>query len=276
MSLFVASLNSGSNGNCYYVGNCSEAVLVDAGISCKETEIRLKRAGLSFSTIKAIFISHEHIDHIRGVERISKKHNIPVFISPDTHKFSRLKIEDELLNNFSEQEPVMIGSLCVNSFRKNHDAADPYSFTISSEGVNVGVFTDIGEPCNNLKAHFNNCHAAFLEANYDEEMLETGRYPVHLKKRIRGMKGHLSNDQALALFLEHRASYLSHIFLSHLSKENNCPELVQKLFHTHANGVHVSVASRYKESEVFTITGDQHSIRPAKAIASSLVQASLF
>ena len=107
--------------------------------------------------------------------------------------------------------------------------------------------------CNLIK-HFSQCHAAFLEANYDEEMLDKGRYPYFLKNRIRGGNGHLSNKQALELFLAHKPAYMSHLFLSHLSKDNNCPDLVHNLFQSHANGIEIIVASRLQETAVYHIS----------------------
>ena len=118
----------------------------------------------------------------------------------------------------------------------------------------VGVFTDIGTPCQNVIRHFSDCHAAFLEANYDEEMLANGSYPFYLKRRISSERGHLSNSQALELFLKHRPSYMSHLVLSHLSKNNNCPELVKNTFEANAGAVKMIVASRYEETAVYRIS----------------------
>jgi phosphoribosyl 1,2-cyclic phosphodiesterase len=253
MCLSIASLNSGSNGNCYYIGNEHEAVLVDAGISCRETKTRMKRLGLSMHKVKAIFISHEHSDHIRGVEVLAKKHRLPVYITPLTYQRGGLFLDQSLMFSFDAHQPVSIGSLLITAFPKLHDAAHPHSFIISCDDINVGVFTDIGAPCENVITHFKQCHAAFLEANYDEEMLENGRYPYHLKRRIRGGNGHLSNAQALDIFINHKAKHLTHLLLAHLSQDNNNPELVHNLFETHAHETIVAVASRFKESQVYTI-----------------------
>lgn len=253
MSLYIASLNSGSNGNCYYVGNRHEAILVDAGISCREVEKRMQRLGLSMQKVKAIFVSHEHADHIRGLPVLAKKHRVPVYITPRTCRNGRLELEDELNLPIPENRTVSIGSLTITAFLKHHDAIEPHSFTISSAGVTVGVFTDIGVPCTNLLQHFSQCHAAFLEANYDEQMLHGGSYPYHLKRRISGGKGHLSNRQALEVFKAYRAPFLSHLLLAHLSKENNCPDLAQQLFNKHAGNTQIIVASRYQESQVYHI-----------------------
>ncbi len=259
MSLYIVSINSGSNGNCYYVGNQSEAILVDAGISCRETEKRMKRLGLSMQKVKAIFISHEHSDHIDGVAVLSRKYQLPVYITPATLTNSRLELEHDLVNTFKAYEAVGIGKLSVTAFPKFHDAAHAHSFVVSYNDITVGVFTDIGIACDHLKSHFAQCHAAFLEANYDEWMLENGRYPIQLKRRISGGLGHLSNKQALELFLSHRPPYMSHLLLSHLSRDNNKPELVQELFNQHADGTEIIVASRYQESAVYYVDGSKQS-----------------
>ncbi len=253
MSLNLCSLNSGSNGNCYYIGTETEAVLVDAGINCREIERRMQRAGLSLENVKGVFISHEHTDHTRGVEVLSRKHRIPVYISSPTMLKSMMWFEPDLVRIFASHEVVQLDELQVKIFPKIHDGIDPHSFTISCGGITAGVFTDIGMACGNLLSHFSNCHAAFLESNYDESMLENGRYPIHLKRRIRGGNGHLSNIQALDVFMNHRASFLKLLVLSHLSEQNNHPEIVNKLFAPHAYGTLVAVASRYSESRVFKV-----------------------
>lgn len=252
MAIFTASLNSGSNGNCYYVGNKEDAVLVDAGISCREIEKRMKQIGLQMQRVKAIFISHEHTDHIKGLTTLANRYHLPVYITEPTAK-AGTKLIRHLSRTFIEHEPVQIGSLAVTAFSKHHDAVDPYSFIISSDGVSVGVFTDIGKPCDRLVHYFKQCQAAYLESNYDEAMLENGRYPLILKNRIRGGQGHLSNRQALDLFIKHRSPSLSHLFLSHLSKENNDPRLVQDLFSKYNDSINIVVASRYEASEVYQI-----------------------
>ena len=274
MQLSITSLNSGSNGNCYYIGNGREAVLVDAGISCRETEKRMKRLGLSMSKVKAIFVSHEHSDHIKGIPVLAKKYQLPVFITPGTLRGARIDLSGVSIKHFQAHEPVQIGNLSVAAFPKFHDAADPHSFVISCQGIKVGVFTDIGAPCNQLISHFGQCHAAFLEANYDEEMLDRGYYPYYLKKRISGGRGHLSNRQALALFAAYKPSFMSHVLLSHLSKDNNCPNLVKELFSTHADGTEVVVASRFEETPVYTIVYAEDA--PIKRSPSHGKQTSLF
>lgn len=278
MSLYIASLNSGSNGNCYYIGNGSEAVLIDAGISCRETEKRMNRLLLSMTTVKAIFVSHEHSDHITGIPALSKKYQLPVYITEGTLKNIPLPVNPDLVRIIKAPDKVTIGSLEVISFNKFHDATEPVSFVVSDQQTHVGVFTDIGHCCKELIRHFNYCHAAFLESNYCEEMLENGTYPLHLKKRIRGNKGHLSNDQALGLFMKYQGIQLSHLILSHLSQNNNTMEKVRQLFTWHSGNTEIIVASRYKETAVYEIQST--TVSKSKAFKKSPVpctnQLSLF
>lgn len=255
-TLYISSLNSGSNGNCYYVGNSQEAVLIDAGISCKEIEKRMARLNLPMGKVKALFISHEHSDHIKGVCVLARKYKLPVYLSPKTHAGCGFDLHQDLVFNWDTNNTVEIGSLSVTAFRKIHDARDPHSFMVSCGDTRVGVFTDLGAVCTELTAHFKQCHAAFLEANYDSDMLNNGRYPYFLKKRISGGSGHLSNAEALTLFCNHRNERLSHLLLSHLSKDNNSPELVENMFNTHAGNTKIIVASRYQETELYVISSD--------------------
>lgn len=253
MHLSITSLNSGSNGNCYYIGNEKEAVLIDAGISCRETENRMKRLGLSMYKVKAIFVSHEHSDHIRGIPVLAKKYRLPVYITYGTLQNSKLDLSGVMIEPFRSYEPVQIGGISVTAFPKLHDARDPHSFIVDSNNIKVGVFTDIGAPCNHVIDQFRQCHAAFLEANYDDGLLDRSFYPYHLKQRIRGGEGHLSNEQALNLFTTHKSDFLSHLVLSHLSKNNNCPRLVKDLFTLNAGDTEIIVASRYEETPVFEV-----------------------
>ena len=253
MSVFLTALASGSNGNCYYVGNEQDAVLIDAGLSCREIERRMARLQLSMHKVRGVFVSHEHTDHIRGIEALVNRFSLPLYISEDTCQHARLKVAKAQLIYFNHHQTIAINDLSIVPFSKQHDAVDPYSFTVSCKDITVGVFTDVGVACENLIYHFKQCHAAFLEANYDEEMLDNGSYPYHLKARIKGGKGHLSNREALALFTTHKHPQLSHLFLSHLSKNNNDPLLVQELFNTHAGGVKIIVASRYEETPLYRI-----------------------
>ncbi len=275
MSLYISSINSGSNGNCYYIGNEQEAVLVDAGISCRETEKRMKRLGLSMNSVKAIFVSHEHSDHISGITVLSKKYKLPVYITDNTYRNSGLQLENYLLKSFTAYQTVQVGGFTIIPFPKHHDAADPHSFLVHYDDIKIGVFTDIGAPCDHVIKHFSQCHAAFLEANYDEELLEQGKYPYYLKRRIRGGKGHLSNTQALEIFKSCKPAFMSHLLLSHLSKDNNCPNLVENLFRHHAGDTEIIIASRFKETAVYRV-GNVSKHNLYSAATSAYFQTSLF
>jgi phosphoribosyl 1,2-cyclic phosphodiesterase len=279
MSLFVSSLNSGSNGNCYYVGNQNEAILIDGGISCRETEKRMKRLGLSLKSVKGIFVSHEHGDHIHGVPALSKKFQLPIYITQETLRNGKISLREDLIRPFKAYVPITFGDLSITAFPKFHDACDPHSFIVSSNTVKVGIFTDIGVPCEHVIKNFSACHAAFLEANYDEQMLESGSYPIFLKNRIRGGKGHLSNTQAAQLFLGHKPSFMSHLFLSHLSRDNNSPKIAKDAFGKIAGKTEIIVASRDRESRIYHIRNSfrsSASVRKRLNSVDSKFQLSLF
>ncbi len=260
MALQMVSLNSGSNGNCYYVGNADDAVLIDVGISGSQLVKRMKAIGLSMQKVKAIFISHEHSDHINGAPSVASRFKLPVYISHKTASRRPRALAPHAIP-IQTDTPVTIGSLQVVPFLKKHDAADPYSFVVHANNTTVGVFTDLGEVCKPLKHYYSQCDAAFLEANYDPEMLENGSYPQALKNRIRGGHGHLSNQQALELFINHSSPNLSLLVLAHLSKENNRPELVEALFNAHAAQVRIEIASRYDPSPLFTVQGNENRLQ---------------
>ncbi len=226
---------------------------MDAGISCRMTERRMARLGLSPAKVQAIFITHEHTDHTKGAEVLSRKYRIPVYITEQTLRYSRLNLAPELVRPIHAGHPHKVGDFTVDAFPKSHDAADPHSMTVSYGGLTAGVFTDMGVPCPHVIHHMGQCHAAFLESNYDEGILDRGSYPLYLKRRIRGEKGHLSNLQALELFVRHRNPGLKLLILSHLSAENNHPRLVEEIFAGRANGTKIVVASRYEESEVYSV-----------------------
>lgn len=253
MSLLISSLNSGSNGNCYYIGNQQEAILIDAGLTCKETEIRMMRLNLSMQKVKAIFISHEHTDHVKGLSVLANKYKLPVFITDKT-KLGCSNLEKINTQAFTAYLPVQIGDLSITAFPKFHDAVDPHSFIVEGNQVTIGVFTDIGKNCERVEYHFKKCDAVFLEANYDADMLEKGNYPFFLKNRISSGHGHLSNHEALDLFVKHRSDQLQYLLLSHLSKDNNHPDLVKNLFETNTKNTSIIVASRYQETPVYAVS----------------------
>ncbi|MEE4286883.1 MAG: MBL fold metallo-hydrolase [Mariniphaga sp.] len=251
--LEVCALASGSNGNCYYIGNEKDAVLIDAGISCKQILKRMAEKDLNLQKIKAVFISHEHSDHIRGARVFEKKLKVPVYITAKTYLATYKNMQPSYPRFFEPGTFVAVGEFHIHPFLKNHDASEPCSFRVEYAGKNVGVFTDIGEPCENVISQIALCDTVFLESNYDEEMLRTGSYPYYLKQRVASSHGHLSNVQSLKLLEENAGAHLKCVFLSHLSAENNTPEIAMATHQSLADKFDVKLTSRYGPAEVFLL-----------------------
>ena len=253
MMLEICALASGSNGNSYYIGNENDAVLIDAGISCKQILLRMEQKELDVTKIKAVFISHEHADHSRGARVLGKRLHIPVYVTPKTYHKLYKAMKPNSPSFFNAGESTQIGEITVHSFLKNHDASDPCSFRVEYSGKNIGIFTDIGEPCDNVISNLKKCDAIFLETNYDEQMLLDGPYPYFLKQRISSNVGHLSNDQALKLINVYASPKLKVVFLSHLSAENNTPDLAFSCFQALSKSMIIEPTSRKGASKVLLI-----------------------
>ncbi|NGM65994.1 MBL fold metallo-hydrolase [Sphingobacterium sp. SGR-19] len=245
------ALASGSNGNCYYIANAEDAILIDVGINTKHVELRMAKLGIVPSSIKAIFITHEHTDHIRGLAVFCKRYQIPVYITAGSYRGSRLHLPEALLRIIRPDEEVEIGSMTVYGVPKYHDAQEPCSFWVSNGEINIGVLTDIGRICDNVKHVIRQADVLLLEANYDEELLDSGSYPFFLKNRIRNGWGHLSNHIALETVLAYRTRRLRHLILGHLSGQNNKVELVRQTFVPYCSKIKLSIATRYQETELF-------------------------
>jgi phosphoribosyl 1,2-cyclic phosphodiesterase len=246
----VCALASGSNGNSYYIGNEKEAILIDAGINCKQLLIRLAERNLDATKIKAVFISHEHTDHILGVRVFCNKLKIPAFFTPGTFINTSVRNRPRLFRFIETGETVQLGDFLIHSFQKNHDAADPCSFRIEINGIHICVLTDLGSINQPVIEHIQLSHVLFMESNYDEKMLWEGSYPWPLKKRIASEVGHLSNLQALSLISEYAGDHLHTIFLSHLSAENNTPEIALNTFREMNEKYRIISTSRYNASEI--------------------------
>jgi len=219
----VAVLSSGSCGNCFYIENKDSAILVDAGINAKQIVKRLSLINRVPSNIKGIFITHEHSDHIRGAEILSKKFNIPVYGTKKTlaGNFSAC---GKIINKIKNNETIKIKSLLVKAFSKSHSASDPVSFSVEA-GKKLSVISDLGYGCKNVRERIADSNFLCIESNHDLNMLESGPYPYYLKNWIKSNSGHLSNYQAGLLLLEHSPRKLKNILLVHLSETNNTPEL---------------------------------------------------
>ncbi len=249
----ICALASGSNGNVYYIEYNNEAILIDAGITRRQLLIRMKEKKLNMSKVKAVFISHEHSDHIRGFRVICDRQEIPGYITSPTMQRSRKDYLPHKLKLFTPGEVVKIGEFNVHCFAKSHDAADPCSFRIEVGGKSIGVMTDIGAACDNVKNHIALCNALFLESNYDDKMLEQGPYPQYLKDRVASDKGHLSNSQAVKLIEESANGELQTIFLSHISADNNTVAVAMNAFSHLNDRYNILPTNRHAPSEIVEI-----------------------
>lgn len=225
----MASIASGSSGNSIYIGSEKTHILIDAGISNKRIEEGLNALGIKADELSALFITHEHSDHIKGLKVFTKKHRIPVYTSKGSmEEIRRMKIMEgfeELLFPITSDKATDIGELSVKPFRINHDAREPFAYRISCENKAVAVATDMGNYNEDIVNHLSNLDAVLVEANHDIRMLEAGPYPYYLKRRILSDFGHLSNENAGKLLCRIFHNKLKKIFLGHLSRENNYPSL---------------------------------------------------
>lgn len=226
MSIRFSVLASGSGGNACYVEAGGARILIDAGLSCRQTLHRLRLVGVDPASLEALVITHEHVDHIRGAGAIARRLDLPIFINPAT-----LRRGMKVLGSLGAPIPIRTGEtiaikdLLIETFTKCHDAADPMGLVISFDGVRLGLLTDLGRSTKLVEDRLRGCHAIILESNHDEGMLEGGPYPLELKRRIKGPEGHLSNRQAGLILRSLAHSGLGLVVLAHLSRENNRPEI---------------------------------------------------
>jgi phosphoribosyl 1,2-cyclic phosphodiesterase len=218
-------LASGSKGNSIYVSDGSTAILVDAGLSGIEIERRLKSRDLSPESLHAIVVSHEHDDHIRGVGVLSRRYGLPVYMSSKTFEAASPQIKKlKQTVAFNCGTSFKINTLNIHPFSISHDAADPAGFTIALNQKKIGIATDLGIATAMVRHHLKACDLLILEANHDPDMLISGPYPWHLKQRVNGRTGHLSNRDSRILLEEIQHQQLQHVILAHLSETNNTPE----------------------------------------------------
>ncbi|MCQ2501386.1 MAG: MBL fold metallo-hydrolase [Lachnospiraceae bacterium] len=226
----LCSIASGSSGNCIFAGSENTGVLIDAGISGKRIEAGLNSIDRKTAEIDAIFVTHEHIDHIAGIGVLARKHGIPIYTTEGTYQRilstkSVGKIPEGLFRPVAADQDVRIGDITVHPFSISHDAADPVGYRVETERKKAAIATDLGYYNEYITSQLQNLDALLLESNHDVRMLEVGSYPYHLKQRILGNRGHLSNETAGRLLCEVLHDNLKHIVLGHLSKENNYPSL---------------------------------------------------
>ena len=228
--MIVAPLSSGSAGNSYYFESDGTSILVDAGIGPRETKKRLEQVGKSIEQLRAIIITHEHYDHIRGAASIGRKYGIPIYLTQGTLDASNIDRDKTRTIVFPNDSVFAIGELNIHARRTLHDAADPACFVIEArDGTRVGVASDLGHADGPVIGHLSDCDGLFFEANHDLDMLRLGSYPWSLKRRIMSRFGHLSNDDSMTAVQRMIGADLKNLCLIHLSQRNNHESIVRDM-----------------------------------------------
>jgi len=233
MALKFLSLASGSSGNCYFVGTDNYGILIDAGISIRSLKKGLKEKGIAIEQIMAVFVTHEHTDHIRSVGCLGEKYGIPVFTTEKIHQgindspFTDVKLYTS--RRIIEKEiAVYIKDLKITAFDVPHDATECVGYLVAYKQHKLVLATDVGHINEKVGEYIRTANHLVIEANYDREMLINGKYPPFLKGRISNGSGHLSNSEAADFLAANFDLHLKNIWLCHLSKDNNHPELACK------------------------------------------------
>lgn len=252
----VISLQSGSNGNCVYVEADGVRLLVDAGISGAQAQVRLAQHGRDITAVDAVLISHDHVDHARSMGILHRKFGLPVYVTAKTYAASRRHRVGEIgdLRHFAAGETLRFGAVTVETIRTPHDAEDGVAFVVDDGHRRLGVLTDLGHVFNGLDDVIASLDAVLLESNYDPEMLAHGGYPDWLKERITGPAGHLSNDEAAELLRVSAGPRLRWACVGHLSEDNNTPHVALATHRkTLGDRLPLFLAGRYEASEVMDV-----------------------
>lgn len=221
-----ASLGSGSRGNSTMVEWCHGSLLIDCGFSVKEAELRLARLGKTAQDLTAILVTHEHSDHIKGVAALSRRYDLPVYMTPGTYHSKDLG-DLPKLNLIQAYAPFELNGLQVNPVAVPHDAREPAQFVFEYAGLRLGILTDLGSITPHVEAAYQACDAMLLEANHDPFMLASGSYPPSLKQRVGGQWGHLSNQQAAGFLQRLDTERLQHLVVAHISQQNNSVDVAR-------------------------------------------------
>jgi phosphoribosyl 1,2-cyclic phosphodiesterase len=234
MKLYFLSLASGSSGNCYYLGVPGYGILIDAGIGIRTIKKALKENMIDFAGIVALLVTHDHTDHIKTAGCLSEKHNIPVYATQTVHNaIDNSRYVGELIGApmrriVVKEEPFMIRDFNITAFEVPHDSADNVGYHIKFGDHAFTFATDVGHITDTVSNYMSRANHLIIEANYDEEMLMSGTYPIFLKERVSSPTGHLSNREAAEFLATHYHPGLKNIWLCHLSRDNNHPELAYK------------------------------------------------
>lgn len=258
----LCPLCSGSSGNATYIEAGNARLLIDAGLSCKRITALLERVGVDPRALSAILITHEHIDHVRGVNILSKKYDIPVYANADTWSVLKAPLRDVAAKNvcvFESDRDFYLAGARILPFSVPHDAVHCVGFTVSAQGHKVGVCTDLGHVDARILSILSGCDLLLFEANHDVDMLMAGSYPYLLKKRILSGNGHMNNDDCGRALVKLHETGVKNVILGHLSQENNYPALAMIAVRSVleeagiANDMQIAVAAREEPTGVFEI-----------------------
>lgn len=234
MNIKFLSLASGSSGNCYYLTDGETSILIDGGLGIRTVKKVFKEYTLSLDEVKAVFVTHDHADHIKAVGHLSNKHNLPIYSTPEVHEGIRKsycmteKLTEEHKRFIRKGETIKVGNIEVTCFEVPHDSTDNVGYQINICGKYFTFITDVGRITPTITQYVRNTDYLVMEANYDMTMLSNGPYPTHLKERIASGTGHLCNKELASFIAENFTQRLKKLWLCHLSKDNNHPELALK------------------------------------------------
>lgn len=264
MKIKFISLGSGSSGNCYYLGTDTYGILIDAGTGIHTIKKTLKGFGISMETIRAVFVTHDHSDHIKATGHLGEKLGIPIYSTPKVHQginknYCMTKKLSASVRHLHKEEPMQLEDFNITAFEVPHDGTDNVGYCIQIEDKTFSFLTDLGHITPTAAHYICKANYLIIEANYDEEMLKMGPYPAYLKERIAGANGHMSNHETAEFLAENINEGLKHVWLCHLSKDNNHPELAYKTveYALHCKGIivgkdiEVTALKRTTPSEVY-------------------------
>ena len=255
------SLGSGSSGNCYYLGTAQYGILIDAGVGIRSITKTLREYGISMEKIAGVLITHDHADHVKTVGCLGDKHNIPIYATEAVHEgITRSRYVDaKLLTSrrvIEKEATFAIKDFEVTAFEVPHDSIENVGYHIQFEGQTLVLLTDIGRITDTVRHYASKANHLIIESNYDDEMLQNGRYPYFLKQRISSGMGHLSNRISGEFIASIYHQHLKNIWLCHLSQDNNHPEIAYRTVEQALSvsgicagkDVHLEALSRFKAS----------------------------
>lgn len=246
------SLGSGSSGNCYFLGNREYGILIDAGIGIRTINKALTEYGTSLSRIRAVLVTHDHADHIKTVGCLGTKYNIPVYATQRVHqgiersRYTPVKIGNHSKKIIELEQAFVIEDFSITSFEVPHDSIENTGFHLDFKGQQFLLVTDVGRITPTIEKYARNANHIVFEANYDDDMLRNGAYPKYLKERICSGMGHISNKLSAQFLAEIYSDRLKNIWLCHLSKDNNTPQLAFSTIASHLESVGAKIGVNLK------------------------------